>query len=121
MENTITPTVPKVNPSVQQQLPNATAVLVLGILSIVTCWCIGIPGLVMGIIALVMSGKNKKLYIESPENYTEGSYKNLNAGRICAIIGTVLSGIYFLWAIIYWIIVGGALLALFTQLPWDSF
>jgi len=104
----------------QQALPNATAVLVLGILSIVTCWCIGIPGLVMGIIAIVLSGKSKKLYSENPANYSEASYKNLNAGRVCAIIGTVLSSIYLSFALIKWIIVGGAILALFSELPWES-
>ncbi|HAF28743.1 MAG TPA: hypothetical protein DCG75_06810 [Bacteroidales bacterium] len=103
-----------------QPLPNATAVLVLGILSIVTCWCIGIPGLVMGIIAIVLSGKSKTLYNENPANYSEASYKNLNAGRVCAIIGTVLSSIYLSFALIKWIIVGGAILALFSELPWES-
>ena len=97
MENTAAPQTQNVNSEVKQPLPNATTVLVLGILSIVTCWCVGIPGLVLGIIALVLSGKSKKLYMENPENYTEGSNKNLMAGRICAIIGTSLSGIYFLW------------------------
>ena len=38
-------------------LPNATAVLVLGILSIVTCWLYGIPGIIMGIIAIVLAQK----------------------------------------------------------------
>ncbi len=106
--------------SIQLTLPNSTAVLVLGILSIVTCWCIGIPGLVMGIIAIVLSGKSKRLFIENPDKYTEGSYKNLNAGRVCAIIGTVLSAIYLSFALIKWIIVGGAVLALFSEFPWDS-
>ncbi len=43
----------------KQELPNSTGVLVLGILSIVFCWCYGIPGLVLGIIALVMSKKQQ--------------------------------------------------------------
>lgn len=119
MENTTTQPQNE-SPLVQQSLPNATAVLVLGILSIVTCWCIGIPGLVMGIIAIVLSGKSKKLYQENFAQYSEASYKNLNAGRICAIIGTVLSSIYLSFALIKWIVVGGALVALFSELPWDS-
>ena len=33
----------------RKELPNATAVLVLGVLSLVFCWCYGIIGLVLGI------------------------------------------------------------------------
>ena len=121
MENTTTPTTQEFNPSVQQQLPNATAVLVLGILSIAVCWCYGLFGIAMGIIALVMAGKAKALYNENPEQYTIGSYKNMNAGRICAIIGTVLSSLYLVIILVYLLVVGAALGTLFTQFPWDSF
>lgn len=120
MENTITPTVPEVNPNVQQPLPNATAVLVLGILSIVMCFCYGLFGVAMGIIAIVLSSKAKTLYNENPGQYTIGSYKNMNAGRICAIIGTVISSLVLAFWVIYFIIVGAALGTLFTQFPWDS-
>lgn len=75
----------------QQSLPNATAVLVLGILSIVTCCCYGIPGVILAVIALVLSKKDRQLYAMNVGAYTEGSYKNLNAGRVCAIIGLILS------------------------------
>lgn len=120
MENDTT--APKSNPQVvvQQPLPNATAVLVLGILSIAICWCYGLFGITMGIIALVLSGKARALYMENPENYTESSFKNMNAGRICAIIGTVLSSIYLMVIIIYVAVVGVALGTLFTQFPWES-
>lgn len=121
MENTTTSVNQQSNNQIQQTLPNATAVLVLGILSIVTCWCVGIPGLTMGIIAIVLSGKSKVLYAENPGQYTEGSFKNMNAGRVCAIIGTVLSSVYLAYAIVKWVIVGGAIMALFSELPWDSF
>ena len=73
----------------QQKLPNATAVLVLGIVSIVGCCCYGIPGLITGIIAIVLYNKDKKLYDVNPGLYSD--YGNLNAGRILAIIGIVLS------------------------------
>ncbi len=121
MENTKTPTNENVAPSVQQPLPNATAVLVLGILSIAVCWCYGLFGIAMGIIALVLSGKAKILYNENPGQYTESSYKNMNAGRICALIGTILSSLYLAFIIIYFIIIGAALSTVFTQLPWDNF
>lgn len=74
-----------------QSLPNATLVLVLGILSIVTCCCYGIIGIILAIIALVLSKKDKFIYESNPNSYTESSYKNLKAGRICAIIGLILS------------------------------
>ena len=75
----------------QRNLPNGTAVLVLGILSIVTCCCYGFIGLTLGIVALVLANKDLKLYQESPELYL--NYKNLNIGKILAIIGVVLSSI----------------------------
>lgn len=37
-------------------LPNSTLVLVLGILSLIFCWCYGFVGLILGIIAVVLSG-----------------------------------------------------------------
>lgn len=89
----------------QQPVPNATPVLVLGILSIVLCLCYGI-GLFLGIIALVLASKSKKLYVSTPELYTQGSYKNLNAGRICSIIGIILSVIFIAYIIFIISIVG---------------
>jgi hypothetical protein len=74
----------------QQPLPNATAVLVLGIISIVGCFCYGIPGIICGIIALILAAKSKALYFANPGMYTPGSYNNLAAGRVCAIIGLIL-------------------------------
>ena len=92
-------------PQFQQPLPNATSVLVLGILSIVVCF-------ITGIIALVMSKKDMTLYAANPEAYTEASYKNIKAGRICAIIGIVLQGIglliYILLAVIFVSAVGAS-------------
>lgn len=72
-----------------QKLPNATAVLVLGILSIVGCCCYSIPGLVFGIIALVLAKKDKEQYLADPSLYS--NYSNLNTGRILAIIGLIFS------------------------------
>ncbi|HOD11110.1 MAG TPA: CCC motif membrane protein [Flavobacterium sp.] len=79
-----------------QKLPNATAVLVLGILSIVTCCCYGL-GLILGIIAMVLAKKDVALYNISPQAYT--NYGNLKTGRILAIIGIVLSIIYLIYII----------------------
>ncbi len=79
------------NYGIQQPLPNATAVLILGILSIVTCCCYGVIGIILSIIALVLSKKDRMLYASNMSFYTEGSFKNLNAGRVCAIIGLILN------------------------------
>ena len=70
----------------QQSLPNATTVLVLGILSIVVCF-------ICGIIALIISSGDRRLYDQSPGMYTVSSYDMLRAGRICSIISLCLWGI----------------------------
>ncbi len=101
----------------QQQLPNATAVLVLGIISIVGCFCYGIIGLVLGIIAIVLSSKADKMYLANPAIYSEASYKNMKAGRICAIVGTCLSALYFVIIIIYIAFIG----TLLSGMPWEMF
>lgn len=94
----------------QRPLPNGTAVLVLGIISIVGCFCDGIPGLICGIIALVLANKDMKLYSLDPTLYTPGSYSNLRSGRICAIIGLSVSAVYLVIVIIYISILGTAIL-----------
>jgi hypothetical protein len=85
----------------QIPLPNSTAVLVLGIVSIVLCCAYGVIGLANGIVALALSGKAKKVYEENPSLYTLASYNNLKAGRTCAIVGTCLSSITLMFFIIY--------------------
>ena len=100
----------------QPPLPNASAILVLGILSIVFCWASGIVGLILGIIALSLSGKATKLYNENTSLYSLASFNNMKAGRICAIIGTILSALF----LIYVIIVIAFLGAIFSSMPWES-
>ena len=89
-----------------QNLPNSVGVLVLGILSIVFCFCYGVIGITLGIIAIVLANKANKLYLSSPDLYSESSYKNMRAGRICAIVGLSLSSLYIVLIIIYIAIVG---------------
>ncbi|MBF0693595.1 MAG: DUF4190 domain-containing protein [Flavobacterium sp.] len=88
----------------KRNLPNATAVLVLGILSIVTCCCYGIIGLILGIVALILAAKDLKLYQENPELFL--NYNNLKIGRILAIIGIVLSALYLLVTVYFYVTVG---------------
>ena len=81
----------------QRPLPNATAVLVLGILSIVVC-------AVCGIVGLILANQDLRLYNNNPGMYTEGSLSNVKAGRVCSIIGVVLLGLGLLYLIFFvWI------------------
>jgi len=101
----------------QQEVPNATLILVFGIVSIVTCICYGVPGLIFGIIAIVLANKAKRAYLLSPNSYTVSSYNNVNAGKICAIIGVVLSALFFLVILVYIAFWG----LFFTSImPWEE-
>ena len=82
---------------IKQQLPNSTLILVLGIVSIVTCCCYGFVGLIFGIVALVLANKATKTYAEQPELYT--GFQNVKTGKILAIIGIVLSVVYLLFVL----------------------
>jgi len=77
---------------VGSKLPNANAILTLGILSIVGCMFYGLPGLICGIIALSMYPKVKRQYLQDPTRF-EASFKNAKGGYICAIIGTSLAAL----------------------------
>lgn len=73
-------------------LPNAVAVLVLGILSILSSYYL--LGVVLGIVALVLAAKGRKILRQNPEAYS--GVGMLNAGFVCAIIGTVIGSLVFL-------------------------
>lgn len=90
------------NQPVLPNLPNATAVLVLGILSIVVCF-------ITGIIALVMAKKDMELYNANPGMYNPASLSNIKTGRICAIIGLVLWGIGILIYILFFVFLFSAI------------
>ncbi|MDG5491402.1 CCC motif membrane protein [Psychroserpens sp. SPM9] len=92
----------------KQQLPNSTLILVFGIISIVLCWCYGIIGIPLAIVALVLAGKAKKTYLENPEQYS--GYQNMKAGKILAIIGLILNILFLCY--IVWI---------FSQIGWEVF
>lgn len=91
----------------KQKLPNATTVLILGILSIPACCFYGV-GLVLGIVALVLAKQDLRNYRLNPENY-EG-YGNLNTGRILAIIGIVLNALLIIFMITIIVVFGMAAL-----------
>lgn len=102
----------------QRDVPNATAILVLGIVSIVGCFCYGIIGLGCGIAALVMATKALNEYNQNPSGFTRQSYNNAKAGRICAIIGTILSGLYLLYVIFIFAFLGSSFMG---SGIWDRF
>ncbi|WP_029036769.1 CCC motif membrane protein [Salinimicrobium xinjiangense] len=85
-------------------LPNSTLILIFGILSIVTCCCYGILGLIFGIVALVLARKAKEIYLAEPEMYK--GYNNVKTGRILAIIGIILSALYLIVNIVFIAIYG---------------
>lgn len=85
-------------------VPNATAVLVLGICSIVGCFAWGVPGLICGIIAMSLHRKDKALYLTNPEKY-ENSFSTSKSGNTCATIGVILSAVMFLILVVYFILI----------------
>src|SRR5690606_8090451 len=89
----------------KQTLPNSTLVLILGILSILTCCCVGIPGLILGIVALVLAKQARETYLVNPELYT--GYSNVKTGKILAIVGIVISSIYVIYVLGVLIFYGG--------------
>lgn len=104
------------NPNYQQtqtSLPNAVTILVLGILSIVFC---GLIGLVLGIIALSLSNKDKILLESAPQNYSMSSANNMKSGRTCAIIGVSLSAVATVFLIFYLIFVGTIFTTIFSNM-----
>ena len=73
------------------------ASLVLGIISILLCCCYGAPSMIMGIIGLVCGIKGNK----------ENKHGVGTAGIVCSIIGLIFGVI----SLIYYIVVGAALLS----------
>ncbi len=88
----------------KQTLPNSTVVLILGILSILTCCCYGVIGLILGILAIYLANKDLKLYQENPENYK--GFSNLNTGKVLGIIGIILSVCYLIATCYFYFTIG---------------
>lgn len=74
----------------QESLPNATLILILGIVSIVVCQPVGIAALIMGNNSIAQ-------YHANPGRYSESSLSTVKAGKICGIIGIALM---VLWIIL---------------------
>jgi len=75
----------------KKNAPGALASLVCGIISVVLFW-VPVVGLVLGIVALVLSRKAKKKVTSAPETLGGGGLAT--GGLVCGIVGTVGSAIY---------------------------
>ncbi|MGX7668523.1 CCC motif membrane protein [Flavobacterium pedocola] len=86
----------------KQKLPNATAVIILGVLSILVCCCYGILSVLLGALGIYLAKKDTDTYNLNPSLYT--NFKNVKTGRVLCIIGIVLGVLmlaYMIWAISY--------------------
>lgn len=86
-----------------QRAGAAVASMVLGILSLIGCLFYGVPGLICGIVAVVMAKKAREAVRvgEAPAF----SLDFAKAGRICGWIGISLSVLFFLLIIGYLVLV----------------
>ena len=89
-----------------EKLPNATAVLILGICSLVF-GCL-FAGLICGIIGLALAKKPMQMYLQNPQKYM--NYGALNAGRIMSIIGVIFGALSVVWLIVGGLILGESFL-----------
>lgn len=81
-------------------VPNATAIMVLGICSIVLCTL----GPILGTIALILA-KNAKAEFESkPGAYDPGTMGSVKTGRICGLIGLIVGILAWIFLIGYFIL-----------------
>lgn len=90
-------------PQSVQKLKGSGGALATGILSLV--FFSGIIGIILAIATLSSTKRLLREYNANPAAYTLSSYKQANAGRICAIISLSLLGLLLL------ILVGAGMLA----------
>ena len=90
-------------------LPYSQAVLVLGIISASSCWLWGIPGLATGIPALVLWSRCRKSWYASDGQFLQSSFNSARAGMICALAGTIISGILLIYLLAVLLIFGAVL------------
>jgi hypothetical protein len=78
-------------------IPNATAILILGICSIVFCGL----GPILGTIAIILSKQARIEFESKPNAYDPGSMSNVRTGRICGIIGLIVGSLFWVFWICY--------------------
>lgn len=83
----------------QKVLPNVTISLIFSILSILCC-CIpyGVGSIILAGITLFLVRKDKVLYNENPDIYT--NYGSLKTAQVIAIIGLVIGLIFLILGIL---------------------
>ncbi|WP_233897300.1 CCC motif membrane protein [Tenacibaculum piscium] len=108
MEKEIEKSIEKgIEKEMKENLPNSTTSLVLGIFSILTCFCYGIIGLPLGILAIILGNKAVQLDNDNPEKYN--GVKNASTARILGLIGMILN-IIFIGYVIWFL----------NQIGWDT-
>lgn len=80
------------------------------------CWCYGLLSIILGIIAIVPANQGEREYQTMPNTYSLFYLKNLIAGKICAIIGICVGGLYIIFIIAYFLIVGSIALGVFNAM-----
>jgi hypothetical protein len=86
----------------QINLPNSNTILVLGILSLVFCWwhLLSVIGIILSIVTLILARKELFLFYTGSNNFTVSSLNNVKVGRVCAIIGLIISVVVFVLALL---------------------
>lgn len=92
---------------IKQPLPQSQLILTMGIISLVSIFSCGCLGMIVGIIALVLSRDDKLLYRLTPEKYTLESNNQLKSGIILAWVSVVI--IFILYFTFFIIVVTGNL------------
>lgn len=78
---------------------HAIGSMVCGICALVSCWCYGFPGIVLGIIALV-------LYYNSKKRDGGVASAMAKAGMVCGLISIILGVIYAAYVVFAFIVLG---------------
>jgi ABC-type Fe3+ transport system permease subunit len=81
----------------EEDIPHSKTVLILGIVSIPSCFCFGIVGVIIAFFTFYLHKKAILSYTSNSEKYRKTSYNNLKTGKICATIGLILGLMYLLF------------------------
>lgn len=98
----------KDSPFMKPEVPNASSVQLMGILSIVFTFFFVIAGLILGIIAIVQARKAEEIYNANPNMFNPYSLNKVKTGKTCGIVGVVFSGLAIVATIIIIVILVSA-------------
>lgn len=87
----------------EQRIGSAVAALVLGMMSILTCFFYGVPGVVCGILALVYAKRAREAVRLG--RAPAFSLDFARAGKICGWTGISLSAVFFVLIALYMVMV----------------